>query len=110
MTIKQVRLLTSQRELAARSSVRELAAFCHEVQRCAQRAIGDRDDAAELVIRMRCTPEGHDVDLSGHGEMPQPDMQTFFEAVSQLPKPPVQDGEVSFEIELTVSPSSSGWK
>jgi hypothetical protein len=110
VTIKQVRLLTSQRELAARSSVRELAAFCHEVQRCAQRAIGDRDDAAELVIRMRCTPEGHDVDLSGHGEMPQPDMQTFFEAVSQLPKLPVQDGEVSFEIELTVSPSSSGWK
>ena len=48
--------------------------------------------------------------LSGHGEMPQPDMQTFFEAVSQLPKLPVQDGEVSFEIELTVSPSSSGWK
>lgn len=106
VTIKQVRLLTPQRELAARSSVRELAAFCHEVQRCAQRAIGDRDDAAELVIRMRCTPEGHDVDLSSRGAVPQPVMQAFFEAVKQLARLPVQDGEVSFEIELTVS---RGW-
>jgi hypothetical protein len=106
VTIKQVRLLTPQRELAARSSVRELAAFCHQVQRCAQRAIGDRDDVAELVIRMRCTPEGHDVDLAGRGEMPQPVMQAFFEAVKQLARLPVQDGEVSFEIELTVS---RGW-
>jgi hypothetical protein len=106
VTIEQVRLLTPQRELAARSSVRELAAFCHEVARCAQRAIGDLDDAAELLIRMRCTPEGHDVDLSGRGEVPPPVMKAFFEAVKQLAGLPVQDGEVSFEIELTVS---RGW-
>ena len=46
---------------------------------------------------------GHDVDLSGRGEVPQPVMQAFFEAVKQLARLPVQDGEVSFEIELTVS-------
>jgi hypothetical protein len=103
VTIKQVRLLTPEHELAARSSVRELAAFCQEVQRCAQRSIGDRDDAAELLIRMRCTPEGHDVDVSSRGEVPQSVMQAFFEAVEQLARLPVQDGEVSFEIELTVS-------
>jgi hypothetical protein len=109
VTIKKVRLLTPQHELAARSSADELAAFCQEVARCAQRTLGDRDDAAELVIRLRCTPEGHDVDLSSRGEVSQPVMQAFFEAaffesVKQLAKLPVQDGEVSFEIELTVSP------
>lgn len=111
VTIKKVRLLTPQHELAARSSADDLAAFCHEVQRCAQRAIGDRDHAAELLIRMRCTPEGHDVDLSSRGEVPQPVMQAFYEAafyeaVKQLARLPVKDGEVNFEIELTVSP---GW-
>jgi hypothetical protein len=103
VTIKQVRLLTPQRELAARSSAGELAVFCQEVQRCAERSVGDRAVAAELVIRMRCTPEGHDVDLSSRGEVPQPFMQAFFEAVKQLARLPVKDGEVSFEIELTVS-------
>jgi hypothetical protein len=108
VTIKQVRLVTPEGELAARSSAPELAAFCQEVQRCAQRAFGDRDDAAELLIRMRCTPEDHDVDLAWRGEVPQPVMQAFFEAafveaVKQLARLPVKDGEVSFEIELMVS-------
>jgi hypothetical protein len=104
VTITQVRLLTPEHELAARSSAHELSAFCHEVQRCAQHAIGDRDHAAELLIRMRCTPEGHDVDLAWRGKVPQPALQAFVEAVKQLATLPVQDGEVSFEIELTVAP------
>jgi hypothetical protein len=100
VTIKQVRLLMAEDEVEAQTSADELAAFCREVERCAQRVIGDRADAAELVIRMRCTPEGHDVDLSGRGEVPQPVMQAFVEAVKELPGLPVQDGAVSFEIEL----------
>jgi hypothetical protein len=100
VTIKQVRLLMAVDEVGARTSADELAAFCREVERCAQRAVGDRAVAAELVIRMRCTPEGHDVDLSDRAELPQLVMHAFFEAVKQLPRLPVQDGEVSFEIEL----------
>jgi hypothetical protein len=103
VAIKQVRLLTPEHELAARTSTGELTAFCQELQRCAQRATVDRDDAAELLIRMRCTPEGHDVDLASRGDVSQPVMQALFDAVTQLPKLPVQEGEVSFEIELTVS-------
>ncbi|HYZ66435.1 MAG TPA: hypothetical protein VE666_01285 [Mycobacterium sp.] len=103
VTIKQVRLLTPEHELAARSSAGDLAAFCQEVQRCAQRAIGDRGDAAALVVRMRCTPEGHDVDLACREEVPQSALQAFAEAVKQLARLPVEDGEVSFEIELAVS-------
>jgi hypothetical protein len=111
--IETVGLLTPQHELAARSSADDLVAFCQEVARCAQRTIGDREIAAELVIRMRCTPEGHDVDLSSRGEVAQPVTQAFYaaafvEAVKQLPGLPVKDGEVSFEIDLTVSPAGSG--
>jgi hypothetical protein len=103
VTIKQVRLLTSEREMAARTSADELAAFCQEVRRCAQHTIGERDDPAELLIRLRCTPEGHDIDLASRGDVPQPVMQAFFDAVKKLAKLPVQDSEVSFDIEMTVS-------
>jgi hypothetical protein len=103
VTINQVRLLTSEREMAARTSVDELAAFCQEVARCAQHTIGDHDDATELLIRLRCTCEGHDVELASRGDVSQPFMQALVDAVQQMARLPVQDGEVSFEIELTVS-------
>jgi len=102
VAIKQVRLLTSEHEMASRCSVDDVAAFCQEVQRCAKRTVGGRE-AAELLIRVRCTPEGHDVDLASRGDVSQPVMQAFYEAVQQLATLPVRDGEVSFEIELTVS-------
>ena len=95
--------MTSEHEMAARCSVDDLAAFCQEVQHCAQRTIGGRDDAAELLIRVRCTPEGHDVDLASRGDVSQPVMQAFFDEVQLMARLPVRGGEVSFEIELTVS-------
>ena len=105
VTITQVRLLTPEHELAERSSADELAAFCQEVARCAQRTFGDRDGAAELIVRMRCTPEGHDVGLASRGDVPHSlmFMHAFYDAVNQLAGLPVQNGEVSFEIELTAS-------
>ncbi|MET0899944.1 MAG: suppressor of fused domain protein [Mycobacterium sp.] len=105
VTITLVRLLTPEPELAARSSADELAAFCRQIQRCLLSAVADRIDAGQLLVRMQCTSEGHDVKMSSRGDMTQPVMQEFFEAVSQLDGLPVQGGEVSFEIELSVSPA-----
>lgn len=107
VNLREVRLLTSQEEIDARTSVRALAAFCHEIQRCAEDVLGVRDDEAELLLRLRCTPRGHAVDLSGRGEVPPEAMQAFFEAVRQLAHLPVRDGEVRFEIELSVSRAGS---
>lgn len=100
VNIRNVRVLTSEAELAARTSVVELTAFCEAIRRSAQQVLGDREDEAELLLRLRCTPEGHGIQLSGRGEVPQEVMQAVFEAIRQLPGLPIQGGEVSFEIEL----------
>jgi hypothetical protein len=108
VNIRHVRVLTSEEELAARTSVHELVAFCDRIRRCAEQVIGDRDDAAELLLRLQCTSQGHGVHLSGRGEVPQDVMQAFFEAIKQLAGLPIREGEVSFEIELTVAGAGSG--
>ena len=108
MTIRHVRVLTSEEELAARTSVRELTAFCEDIRRSAQQVLGDRGEAAELLLRLQCTPEGHGIQLSGRGEVPQEVMQAVFEAVRQLPGLPIQGGEVRFEIELEVGRAGGG--
>jgi hypothetical protein len=100
VSIRHVRVLTSEEELAARTSVRDLTAFCEAIRHSAQQVLGGRDDEAELLLRLRCTPEGHGIHLSGRGEVPQEIMQAVFEAIRQLPGLPIRDGEVSFEIEL----------
>lgn len=98
-----VRLLTPLDQVAARTSIDELAAFIREIKRCAERVLGDRDDQVELLLRLRCRPHGHEVELSGRGETPPEVMQGFFESIKRLASPPVRDGEVSFEFDLTIS-------
>ena len=105
VAITEVRLLTPEHEVAAQTSVAELAEFCQVIERCARSAVGDRDDAGELLIRMRCTADGHEVNLAGRGDVGQPVMSALYEAITQLAGLPVQTGEVSFEIELSVSPA-----
>ena len=103
VTIGQVRLMASEEEVAARTSRQDLAAFLQTLQRSLQHILGDHDEEAELLLRLRCTPQGHDASLSGRGEIPQEVMAMVFETIKQLPRLPVRDGEVSIEIELAVS-------
>lgn len=100
--IKQVRLLTGEHELAARISNPELAAFCWEIVRSAQ-VVSGHDGAVELLVRMRCTSAGHHVDLACRGVVPEAQMQAFYDAMTRLTPLPVDEGEVSFELELGVS-------
>jgi hypothetical protein len=101
--LAQVRLLTSQDDITARTQVEALASFLREIQGVAERLLGNRDEEFEILLRVACKPEGHDVNLSGRGEAPSDVMQGFFEAVKQLPPLPVTDGDVSFEVAMTVS-------
>lgn len=103
-----VRLLILESELAQRTSVDALAAFCQEVTLCAQRAFAHCDDDGELLIRMRCSATGHGVEMAGRGELAQSAVQALYDSVGQLAALPVRQGEVAFEIELAVAPSGTG--
>jgi hypothetical protein len=99
----EIRLLTSENEILARTSGEALVAFFQQIKACADRLLGDQGDQAEIVLRLRCTAQGHTVDLSGRGEVPPEVMQALFETIKALPPLPVREGEVSFEMQLLVS-------
>lgn len=98
----EIRLLTPENDIVARTSAEELAEFCRQIKLCAEQML-TRHDGADIVLRLRCTPEGHAVDLSGKGEVPPDVMQAFFDAIKTLPPLRVTDGDVSFEMQLSVS-------
>jgi hypothetical protein len=102
-SIRGLRLLMLEDEMAARTSPEEVAAFCQEVVQAAQRTIGG-DDTVELLARMRCTPDGHDVEMAFQGDVSQQRLQACFDAINEIAPLRVRDGEVSFQIELGVSP------
>jgi hypothetical protein len=103
VTIGQVRLLTSQAELAARTSAGELAAFCRDIQRCAARVLADHEGQLDLLVRATCTPQGHQVGLARRGEASDATLQALVDALHLIARLPVRGAEVSFELELTLS-------
>jgi hypothetical protein len=103
VTMREVRLLTPQSAIAARTSVSDLAAFCHQLHLSAAHVLGDHDGAVEILVQLRCTPQGHDVNLAARGEPPQAALQALLEAIHRLDRLPVRSEDVSFEVHLSVS-------
>jgi hypothetical protein len=99
----EIRLLTSEADIAARTSPDALDAFCRAIMGCTERILGNREDQIEVVLRLQCTPKGHGVNLSGRGDAPSEVMEALFEAVKHLPSLPVREGEVVIEVALTIS-------
>jgi hypothetical protein len=97
----EIRLFSSENEIIERTSAEELTAFCQQIKNCADRMLIGHD-GAEIVLRVRCTPQGHGVELSGKGEVPPDVMQAFFDTIKALPPLRVTDGDISFEMQLSV--------
>jgi hypothetical protein len=97
-----VRLLTSETELAERTSAEQLGAFCRELQRCVERVVADRDEPLELRLQVICRPRSHRVGLSHKGDASDDLLDALLDALEQIPTLPVR-GEVSFELELSVA-------
>jgi hypothetical protein len=105
--VADIRLLTSQADIAARVSVKDMAAFIREIERCTENVLADHADQTQILMRLRCKPQGHDVTLSGRGDTPQQLMEAIFKIVSQLPPVSVSEGEVVFEFSLEVFAAGS---
>jgi hypothetical protein len=107
VTIGQVQLLTPEDQLAARTSARDLAVFCRDIQRCAVHVLADHDGRLDLLVRASCTPHGHQFGLSRRGQASDETLQALVDALEQIARLPVRDGEVSFEVQLTVAAAGS---
>jgi hypothetical protein len=103
LTLGQLRLLMSQDDFAARTSAGDLAVFCREIQRCAERVLADHDGELEILLQLRCRPDGHEVGLSHRGDASAELTQALLDEINGLVRLPVQGGEVRFELQLALA-------
>jgi len=102
LALGSVRLLTPEAEFAARASADDLAAFCREIHRCAERVLAGHDGALALRLQVICRPRSHRVGMSHKGDATEQLLDRLIDALEQLAPLPVR-GEVSFELELTLA-------
>src|SRR5215813_1217570 len=86
VSIHRLRLLTAQKDAAARTKVEELAQFTKKVEHQAQTLLTKSDRAFELLVQFKCTPSGHEVQMSHQGEVNQRLLQDFYDALTTLEK------------------------
>jgi hypothetical protein len=101
---EHIRLLTSQADIDSRTTVEDLAAFCTSVERCAELALGGSRTQFKLLVQFRCTAEGHQIQMAHQGEADPQLLQAFYDALAKIEKLPVRQEDVSFQLELIVTP------
>jgi hypothetical protein len=97
-----LRLLTSEAELADKTSAEQLGAFCRDLQCCVERLLAGRDEPLELLLQVICRPRSHRIGLSHKGDASEALLDALIDALEQVPALPVR-GEVSFELALSVA-------
>lgn len=98
-----VRLLTSEPELAARTSVEALAALIKDVDRMAGEKLGKSNKAFQLLVQFTCRPGGQEIKLAHKGDAPQALLQQFYESLKAIKKLPVKEGTVSFQVDFSIT-------
>lgn len=102
--VEGIRLLTSEADMEARTSVAEVAAFLREAERLADVAFRNSGRQFRVLVQFDCNPSGHEVKLAHQGDATQELLQGYYDALVAARKLPVRQGEVSFQLELSVSP------
>jgi hypothetical protein len=100
----QVRLLTSQDEIAARTTVKELTSFIKEAERLAEESLENSETPFRLMVQFNCKPDGHNVKLAHQGDAKQELLQRYHDGLTAAKKLPVRDGEVAFQLEMSIRP------
>ena len=104
---QHIRLLTEQHQIAERTTMDALAAFIRVTEQLANQKLAASETAFRLLIQFACRPSGHDVQLATEGGASRDVLQGLFEALSEMERLPVSDGEVSFQIEMRVTPGAA---
>jgi hypothetical protein len=102
-----VRLLTSQEEIAARTTVDELANFIKEVAQIGEKSLGKSDKMFQIMAQFDCTPEGHEVKIAHQGDAPEEELlQQYYDALKAMKKLPIKQDKVVFQVEFSVNPKA----
>jgi len=101
---EQIRLLTAQDDIATRTTVEDLVAFCKEVERRAELSLSKSEREFKVLIQFQCTPAGHKFQMAHQGDASQELLQGLHDSLVKMPKLSVRQADVTFQVEVTVSP------
>jgi hypothetical protein len=102
--LDNVRLLTSETDLAARTSVKELADFVREAERLAEDSFGSSVRQFRVMAQFSCKPTGREVKLAHQGDASIELIRAYYLALTGANDLIVKDGEVVFQIEFSIRP------
>ena len=100
----ELRLLTTQDQIAERTSVESLATFAKMIEKSAQEAFDTASEKSTVLVQFSCTPGKHDVKLAHQGDVAQELLQNYYDRLQQLEVLPVSAGEVSFQLTIQIAP------
>lgn len=99
-----VRLLTSQDDIAVRTTVQDLADFLREAEGLAGELLNTTGKPFKVMVQFTCTPAGHEVKMAHQGDATEEVLQRYYDGLKLIKKLAVKDGEVVFQLELSVRP------
>jgi hypothetical protein len=79
-----------------------VAVFVREAVRLAELLFGSSGKQFRVMVQFTCKPPGHEVELAHERGATQELLQAYYDALAAANKLPVRDGEVSFQLELSV--------
>jgi hypothetical protein len=100
--VDQVRLITPEMEIFARTTVDDLAAFIKEAERLSKAPLGKSKTGFQLVLQLSCRPDGFEPRIACMGEAPLEVIEEYYQALFAMKKLAVTEGEVKIHIEMTV--------
>jgi hypothetical protein len=103
VALDHVHLLQNQEEIAARTTVEELASFTKLAEAAASEVFFHYEKPASLLVQFPCTPGKHVVDIASEGEPPQDLLEAYYDKLIKM-KPLRVSGEVKFQLMLKVKP------
>jgi hypothetical protein len=81
---EEIRLLTAQDLIAARTMVEDLAAFCKAVERCAEQLFAESEKGFKVMVQFKCSPSGHEIQMAHQGDASQELLQAFYESLARV--------------------------
>jgi hypothetical protein len=102
--VEAIRLLTPEEDIAAQTTVEEISAFIKDAERRADESLEKSDKAFQLLVQFSCKPGGHQVKLVHQGDASKELLQRYYDSLRAIKKLPIKQGEVSFQLEISVTP------
>ena len=103
VSLDGIRLLQSQDEIAARTTVEKLAAFIESARAAGDDVFSSYGKPAALLVQFTSAPGHHTVEIASQGEIPRELLQRYYDKLETL-RPLDTTGQVRFQFGIRIAP------